>query len=191
MPNFIFLRYFGLFFVLCVAFPLSKAQELSESLFNEAPPDEDIKNEDMLVPSDLMMYEKGMDMCKRSKRGLTSYAGVEGMLTDGDCTALYFFARLQIQNAKKRDRNIFLYIETGSFQGLSAHLVTTAILDATYPGLVYSHDLFDEALPSDSSSDAEIFWDSTVDGITRLQAFYNNIQRNRLIQLVLPIAGEW
>lgn len=163
-----------------------------QSSFTGAVEEDEYPSSSMMFATDIAIYKDGMSLCQRNNRGMSSYAGTEGSLADGDCAALYYFALMQIFEASKKARNTFKYIETGSFQGLSAHVISTAIIGASLiNGIVYSHDLFDEVMPSGNSDDAEFLWEESdkTKEMTRLQLFYSHVKRNGLEGRVIPIAG--
>jgi hypothetical protein len=74
-----------------------------------------------------------------------------------------------------------VYVETGSYLGLSAHIVTTTALSVGIPVISYAHDLFD-------TSTTEL-WDVAPTARTNLQNFYDNVRRNGLISNIVPIIG--
>lgn len=135
----------------------------------------------------------GLALCSPEKFPLAQHHGVLGYLTPLDCAALYNFANHSANNWK-RDRNSgdhLLYAETGSFNGLSAHIVAAAAKSTNTPILIYSHDLFDLADERTSLREGgESIWnvDSTFTD-TRLRSFYSNVIRNKLTNVIIPIIG--
>jgi hypothetical protein len=150
---------------------------------------------------DTARYEIGLKLCK-NVNGMGTYAGVRGMLTDGDCAALYHLSSyLAIQwmsvmneRASKSPHRIFRYVETGAYQGLSAVVVATSLESSIglMNSAIYSHDLFDEFIPNKEVSiiESQGFWDKHMDGAeTRLQKFYSNVYRNGFEKTIIPISG--
>jgi hypothetical protein len=141
-------------------------------------------------------YKIGKSLC-HNEGGMSAYAGVRGMLTDGDCAVLYhlasFVAMQWKANASPKD-DLFRYVETGSYQGLSAHIVATSLKSSIglLNSVIYSHDLFDEFIPSKESSVIERrgIWTNFMDGVEgRLRKFYSNVQRNGFEKMIIPVSG--
>ena len=131
----------------------------------------------------------------------SEYKGVEGHLVGGDCRALYLFAnysawRWQKDVAVGSQKN-FLYAETGSFLGLSSHIIAEAMKATETPALIYCHDVFDllDQLGGQVSRfSGKSIWDlavKTSTGQSKLDAFYSNVKRNELRSMVLPIIGKF
>jgi hypothetical protein len=139
-------------------------------------------------------YEIGRSLC-HNENGMAAYAGVRGMLTDGDCAALYHLASYVGMKWKRVTPNedLFRYVETGSYQGLSAHIVATSLKSSIglLNSVIYSHDLF-EFIPSKESSIIEQtgLWTDFMEGSeSRLQKFYSNVQRNGFEKTIIPVSG--
>lgn len=81
------------------------------------------------------------------------------------------------------DESHFKYVETGSYMGLSAHIITASVLDSGVPILSYCHDLFNEAI-------TEIWQLTGLYGRTNLQRFYDNVKRNNFAGNIIPIIGN-
>jgi hypothetical protein len=173
-----------------------------ESQFNVVYDDSD-EGKPLLTPSgDEARYEIGLKLCK-NVNGMGAYAGVRGMLTDGDCAALYHLAAhhsirwIQEQhssNSRSSGREVFRYVETGAYQGLSAHVVATSLENSIglMNSVIYSHDLFDEFIPDPEISiiESEGLWDKHMDDSqSRLQKFYSNVYRNGFEKTIIPISG--
>lgn len=82
----------------------------------------------------------------------------------------------------EESRSHFVYVETGSFMGLSTQIVTTTALSVDIPVISYAHDLFD-------SSTTEL-WDAAPQERTNLQNFYDNVRKNGLVSNIVPIIGK-
>jgi hypothetical protein len=82
----------------------------------------------------------------------------------------------------EESRSHFVYVETGSYMGLSTQIVTTTALSVGIPVISYAHDLFD-------TSTTEL-WDAAPQERTNLQNFYDNVRRNGLVSKIVPIIGE-
>lgn len=78
----------------------------------------------------------------------------------------------------------FKYVETGSYMGLSAHIITSSVLKMGVPMLTYCHDLFNDAV-------TEIWQQTGLHDKTNLQRFYDNVKRNNYIGNIIPIIGEF
>ena len=150
-------------------------------------------------------YNLGINMCKNDANGNSEYLGVTGLLQLGDCAALFCVSAIHshhlLHNQQSNSVVDFIYAETGSFHGLSAHIVSSGIVYGGVVagrGLVYSHDLFDLGdSPTMIYGDKNIsLWDTlnplrdTALPLPRFLTFYNNIRRNNLVQFVIPIQGN-
>ncbi len=141
----------------------------------------------------------GALLCSNREGWITNYNGVLGMLTGGDCGALYHMASFlsrnwRINNQNMNEKNVFRYVETGAYQGLSAHVVGTALKNSigSSNAIIYSHDLFDEYIPPKDVSIIESsgLWDRYLgQEETRLEKFHSNVRRNGLEKIVVPISG--
>jgi hypothetical protein len=80
------------------------------------------------------------------------------------------------------DRRHFIYVETGSYLGLSSHVVTATVVNEGVPIVSYAHDLFDS-----SSTD---LWSHVMNNPTHLHTFYSNVRRNGYEQNIIPIIGS-
>ena len=153
----------------------------------DTPNDPDVREDLWLYPSNEEIFEQGSSICVEYN-GFTWFSGAHGALSGGDCGALVYFT-VMMYGVSQRESAQYKYIETGSFAGLSAHVVSAALIGLNASALIYSHDLFDEHLPDGNSDDAETLWTLTGDSKTRLQIFYSNVLRNNLQYMVVPIAG--
>jgi hypothetical protein len=162
-------------------------QEFQESPFGES----DIPTQRLAEPGgNIDVYYVGKDLCILDSSGMTTYNGTQGMLANGDCGALFYMAFMQSYSGYNSGRGEFKYVETGSFQGLSAHIVAEVIRTTSLSGIIYSHDLFDEPLPVGNSDDAESLWQQDTNANNnRLGAFYSNVLRNGLQHIIIPIPG--
>ena len=157
------------------------------------------------------IYNIGMSLCVVDDFAV-NFDGIQGPLTRGDCGALFYLttmlAKLELKNSNfekvwfNEYLNVyetgFVYIETGSFMGLSANIVAEALKVTKTPGIVYCHDLFDDGDASTSlttqPSDTGSLWDSYAlqanRSKTRLARFYEHVWRKKLNHVVIPIAGK-
>lgn len=81
------------------------------------------------------------------------------------------------------ERPHLIYVESGSYLGLSAHIVTATALGEGVPVLAYAHDLFDT-----STTD---LWDHASADKTNLQHFYSNVRRNGFEHNIIPVIGGY
>lgn len=154
-------------------------------------------------------YEVGMKICDKDAPFGSEFEGVQGALTFGCCAALFYLSstlayREMLNNNIKAiltpDFSIydkgFIYIETGSFLGLSAHIVAAGLKYAGTSGLIYCHDLFDDGneYTSIGEDGTTSLWQNNLltdnKNESRLNRFYNNIRRNNLEHFVIPIQGD-
>ena len=77
----------------------------------------------------------------------------------------------------------FVYVETGSYMGLSSHIVTASVLELGLRVLAYAHDQFD-------SSTTEIWQTTMMQEKSNLQIFYDNVRRNHFESNIIPIIGR-
>lgn len=142
------------------------------------------------------LFNYGRSLCE-NRDGMGYYSGVRGMLTDGCCGALYLFVALLADKWKSSllpPSDLFRYVETGSYQGLSAHIIALSLKNSVgiSNAVIYCHDLFDVYIPDKSYSIIEHsgLWDNFMDGAEgRLEKFYSNVRRNNLEKTILPISG--
>jgi hypothetical protein len=134
-------------------------------------------------------------LCKSAKYPLTQFQGVSGYLTPWDCAALFAFANYSAHKWKQDEgltRDHVLYAETGSFMGLSAHIIAAAAKRADTSILIYSHDLFDMGIPLGNGGVS--IWDQATNQPgnkeSRLASFYSNVKRNKLTNVIIPIVGK-
>jgi hypothetical protein len=138
-------------------------------------------------------------LCKPTEYPLTQFQGVSGYLTPWDCAALFAFANYSAHKWKQDEgltRDHVLYAETGSFKGLSAHIIAAAAKRADTPILIYSHDLFDMADVSISLGNGGVsIWNQAMNQPgnkeSRLASFYSNVKRNKLTNVIIPIVGKF
>mmetsp|Transcript_14745 Transcript_14745/g.22229 ORF Transcript_14745/g.22229 Transcript_14745/m.22229 type:complete len:301 (-) Transcript_14745:85-987(-) len=153
-----------------------------------------------MIPSNrIEAYNLGMSLCTLLPDGMSGYAGVAGMLTDGDCAAIYYVVSTTIDSWRintyaENSSQQFIYVETGSFHGLSVHVAYTAVVNngASHAGLLYAHDVFDEVNEGISMVGNRSMWEYQRDldgGETKLQKFYSHVQRNGMQHNVIPISG--
>ena len=92
----------------------------------------------------------------------------------------------------------FVYVETGTFHGLSSHLVASGMVyGGIRPGrgLIYCHDLFDLGTVNTTTDEkGQSMWkwlnpNDLESPLSRLLVFYNNVRRNNLLSFVIPIQG--
>jgi len=158
-----------------------------------------------VAPQDMKSLSFGLSIC--IMEGSVSYfKGVTGYLTPMDCAVLSYFtegAAMTWKDQDKESRNSdgIIYAETGSFKGLSSHVIAHAAEHYGVPALIYAHDIFDGGTGISLTTGNKSIWDSDVAGFesafqnestvapTRLEEFYTNVKRNRLQRTILPIAG--
>ena len=154
-------------------------------------------------------YAIGEKLCTASEFG-SVYKGIQGALTEGDCAALFYFAawgsyeQIRVGNVPsmhgKYEYNPhtrgYVYVETGSFLGLSSHIVAAGLIYAGATGLVYCHDLWDmgtntTSLLNDGTGslwDHELLLDKQTP--SRFARFYSNVIREELQHFIIPIQGN-
>lgn len=201
MKVLLFLIFFKIFFCIDSKF---------RQIYDESP-----EGRPYLYPSgNEASYLIGLSLCQNVE-GMGVYLQVRGMLTDGDCATLYYMATFlsmswRINNPVNKNNNgnsqnnnnnhnnnnqkRFKYVETGSYQGLSAHIVATALASSIgdIDSIIYSHDLFDETIPDKDVSIIENtgLWERFMDDSeSRLEKFYSNVQRNGYEKMIIPISG--
>ena len=85
-------------------------------------------------------------------------------------------------NPMKNKADFFVYVETGSYLGLSSHIVASSAQEERVPLIVYAHDIFD-------NSETELWMFTERNNKTNLQRFYDNVRDNGLQRIIIPIAG--
>jgi cephalosporin hydroxylase len=122
----------------------------------------------------------------------TEFLGVQGAMLHADCGAMRFFTRQSVESWRalplQPSGRPFTYVETGSYLGLSAHIVASTALALGVEAIVYSHDLFDQA-DEERGYDKELWGAAKQKRKTNLQLFYSNVRRNNFTRTIIPIAG--
>lgn len=155
-------------------------------------------------------YALGEKLCTASEFG-SEYNGIQGALTEGDCAALFYFAawgaheqivmgNMPAMHSKEYQYNPhtqgLVYIETGSFLGLSSHIVAAGLIYAGSQGLIYCHDLWDlgtntTSLLNDGSGS---LWNHQLvmgkENSSRFARFYANVMKEKLQHFIIPIQGN-
>lgn len=137
-------------------------------------------------------FFEGLRICSADAPPYSTFQGVKGYLTPMDCATLHCFTQMAVEAWRLRapedqDAEVLIYAETGSYNGLSSHVVANAarLLDAKIA--VYAHDIFDYAISRDTSSKWEV---DVSEPLPRLQKFYSSIKRNNLRNTIIPIPGK-
>jgi hypothetical protein len=144
-------------------------------------------------------YNIGISFCVQWDPidGTTVYREIAGMLTQGDCGALYYQAaylaekwKAGIEASAAMNRK-FRYVETGSFNGLSTHIVASALRDTLKSSnyVVYAHDLFDH-ISEVSLVEKLGFWDRHKgQHQTKLEKFYSDVLKGDFEGSIIPVPG--
>lgn len=159
-------------------------------------------------PTYAHVYQLGLEICDKDAPFGSEYRGIQGALTYGCCAALFYLSTVLAHreilkgNVQKftdvwdpYDKG-FVYIETGSFLGLSSHVVAAGLRYAGSPGLIYCHDLWDDGTNVTSLADdgQSSIWDSDLlydkGEVSRFARFYRNVVRENLQHFIIPIQGN-
>ena len=152
----------------------------------------------------------GLSLCDKDAPFGSEYRGIQGALTFGCCAALFYLSTVlshreilegrvtQFTGEGQYDpyEKGFVYIETGSFLGLSSHVVAAGLKYAASPGLIYCHDLWDDGTNVTSLGDdgQSSIWDSDLlydkGAPSRFARFYSNVIREQLQHFIIPIQGN-
>lgn len=85
-------------------------------------------------------------------------------------------------NPSRNKAEFFVYVETGSYLGLSSHVVVSSAQEERVPLIAYAHDIFD-------NSETDLWLFTQINNKTNLEKFYDNVRSNGLQRSIIPIAG--